>query len=168
MRHYLAFTAVLAAALMVSSCGGNKEKRSIDAPANPRMSQSMERSAKDTAEVLDITRKYLDTLKDGDTEGALSQLYEYGDGTVRPLSDGRKAELRQTLKDFPVLSYQIDRLLMYSDSDTEVRYTVEFFEKPEGSTQPNTIKCAVNPVRVSGQWYLTVSEQTRENNYKND
>lgn len=137
-------------------------------PPDPRMSGEMKRTAADTAEVLNLTRQYLEALKNEEIDAALSQLYEFRDGSIYPLSDKRAAEVRQNLKDFPVLSYKIDKLLMYSDSDTEVRYTIEFFEKPKGSTQPNTLNCCVNPVRVSDKWYLTIPSQARENNYKDD
>lgn len=168
MKHV--FTLVMAAAVAVclSACGGKKDKPNTDAPVNLRMSQEMKRSAADTADVLNLTRRFLDTLKDNDIDGALTQLYELKDGSMYPLSDKRAAEIRRNMEDFPVLSYKIDKLLMYSDTDTEVRYTIEFFEKPEGSTQPNTLKCSVNPVRVSGQWYLTIAEQTREGNSSNN
>ncbi len=168
MKRALTLVMVATLAFVLSSCGGKKEKQGVIIPPDPRMSGEMKRSAADTAEVLNLTRKYLDALKSKDIDAALSQLYEFRDGSIYPLSDKRAAEIRQNVTDFPVLSYKIDKLLMYSDSDTEVRYTIEFFEKPVGSTQPNTLNCCVNPVRVSNKWYLTVPAQTRENNYKND
>lgn len=160
--------AVMALALlMLASCGGKKKKETI-LPVDPRMDQRMSRTSKDTTMLLDMTKKFLETLKNNDIDGAISQLYEVKNNNVMPLSAEREKEIRKTLATFPVLSYQIDELLLYSDSDTEVRYTIEFFEKPKGDNRPNTIKCSVNPTRVGGTWYLTIAKVAQENNYKNN
>ena len=156
------------ALLMVTSCGDKKKKKETILPADPRMDQRMSRTSKDTTMLLDMTKKFLETLKNNDIDGALSQLYEVKDNKVMPLSAERSKEIRKTLATFPVLSYKIDELLLYSDSDTEVRYTIEFFEKPKGDSRPNTIRCSVNPTRIDGNWYLTIAKVAQENNYKND
>ena len=159
---------VMAMALfVVASCGEKKKKETV-LPTDPRMDQTMVRTSKDTTMLLDMTKKFLETLKKNDIDGAISQLYEVKDNKVMPLSAEREKEIRKTLTTFPVLSYKIDELLLYSDSDTEVRYTIEFFEKPKGDKRPNTIKCSVNPTRVDGNWYLTIAKVAQENNYKND
>lgn len=155
------------ALIIVASCGDKKKKETI-LPADPRMDQRMVRTSKDTMMLLDMTKKFLETLKNNDIDGAMSQLYEVKDNKVMPLSEERSKEIRRSLTTFPVLSYKIDELLLYSDSDTEVRYTIEFFEKPKGDNRPNTIKCSVNPTRVGGNWYLTIAKVAQENNYKNN
>lgn len=155
------------ALLMLASCG-EKKKQEVKLPVDPRMDQQMVRTSKDTTMLLDMTKKFLETLKNNDIDGALSQLYEVKNNNVMPLSAEREKEIRKTLATFPVLSYQIDELLLYSDSDTEVRYTIEFFEKPKGDNRPNTIRCSVNPTRVGGTWYLTIAKVAQENNNKNN
>ena len=159
---------VMALALLVVASCSDKKKPEAKLPVDPRMDQQMLRTSKDTTMLLDMTKKFLETLKKNDIDGAISQLYEVKDNKVMPLSAEREKELRKNFANFPVLSYQIDELLLYSDSDTEVRYTIEFFEKPKGDKRPNTIKCSVNPTRVGGNWYLTIAKVTQENNYKND
>ena len=159
---------VMAMALLIVASCGEKKKQEVKLPADPRMDQQMIRTSKDTMMLLDMTKKFLETLKNNDIDGALSQLYEVKDNKVAPLSAEREKEIRKTLATFPVLSYQIDELLLYSDSDTEVRYTIEFFEKPKGDNRPNTIRCSVNPTRVGGTWYLTIAKVAQENNNKNN
>ena len=68
--------------------------------------------------------------------------------------------MKNNLKKFPVLSYSIDDYHLYSDNDVDVRYTYEFMTKPEGAPEnlPTTMKGVLNPVRINGQWYLTISE----------
>lgn len=153
--------------ILVASCGEKKKKVTV-LPPDPRMDQQMSRTGKDTMMLLDMTKKFLETLKNNDIDGAMSQLYEVEDNKVMPVSAERSKEIRKTLATFPVLSYKIDELLLYSDSDTEVRYTIEFFEKPKGDNRPNTIKCSVNPMRVDGNWYLTIAKIAQENNNENN
>lgn len=98
------------------------------------MDQQMVRTSKDTMMLLDMTKKFLETLKNNDIDGAMSQLYEVKDNKVMPLSEERSKEIRKTLTTFPVLSYKIDELLLYSDSDTEVRYTIEFLRNLRATT----------------------------------
>lgn len=159
---------VIALILFVVASCGDKKKPEVKLPVDPRMDQQMARTSKDTMMLLDMTKKFLETLKNNDIDGAMSQLYEVKDNKVMPLSEERSKEIRKSLASFPVLSYKIDELLLYSDSDTEVRYTIEFFEKPKGDKRPNTIKCSVNPTRVGGNWYLTIAKVAQENNNKNN
>lgn len=84
--------------------------------------------------LLDMTKKFLETLKNNDIDGAMSQLYEVKDNKVMPLSEERSKEIRRSFTTFPVLSYKIDELLLYSDSDTEVRYTIEFLRNLRATT----------------------------------
>ena len=45
---------------------------------------------------------------------------------------------------------------LYSETDTEVRYTVEMFECEEGENIPNTMGFMLLPKRIDGVWYLCV------------
>lgn len=131
---------------------------------HPRIDTQMARTAQDSADVLNLTNRYLDLLKSGQNDEALNMLYTFNseDSIVQPISDERRQELLNTFGSFPVLRYEIDTLLMFNEFDTEVRYTYEFFEKPEGSTMPNTVNGTVCPHRYQGQWYLVVPSEKSE------
>ncbi len=152
----------------VTACSGDKKGEVRNRSVDPRSDASMSRTHEDSTALLEMTKSYLEALKKNDIEGALDMLYDVKGEKVYPLSDARKDEIRKISKAFPVLSYNIDEMVLYSDSDTEVRYTIEFFEKKPGDKRPNTMKCAVAPRRVSGTWYLTVAKMTQEKNYVND
>ena len=81
------------ALIIVASCGDKKKKETI-LPADPRMDQQMVRTSKDTMMLLDMTKKFLETLKNNDIDGAMSQLYEVKDNKVMPLSEERSKEIR--------------------------------------------------------------------------
>ncbi len=130
----------------------------------------MDRNSKDTTEILQMATNFLDCLKNRKYDEAFSQLYDLNlkDTTVVPLSSERKAELLENFKTFPVNNYSIKEVLLYSDIDTEVRYDIELFKKEKGDDRPNTIQGVLNPFRVKGRWFLTISKKSREDNYKED
>lgn len=160
---------ILLAILPLQSCKHKNGEKLPPMPVNPREVQSMTRTAKDTADLINLTKQYLDLLKTGKIDQALSMLYiAKGDTGVIAISKKQRDSLKSTYKAFPVLTYNIDEMYLYSDSDTEVRYTTTFFKKPAGDDRPNTMKFVLNPKKVMGHWILTISNMTTENNFKND
>ena len=151
------------AVLLSVCCGSRKEQAPHDGGyVDPRESQTMQRTKADTMAVLYNVEKYLTYLKEQKVDSALAMLYEASGDTVLPISEKRKAEVLQTIRNFPVLRYEITALKMYNEQDTEVRYTIEFFEKDAGDPRPNTLQCVINPRRVGYYWFLTVSPTTRD------
>jgi hypothetical protein len=144
------------------ACSGEKKKENV--LVHPRFDSQMARTAQDSADVLNLTNRYLGLLKSGQFDEALSMLYTYNseDSIVQPISEDRRQELLSTFSTFPVLKFEIDTVLMYNEFDTEVRYIYEFFKKPEGSTMPNTVSGSVCPHRIEGQWYLVVPAEKSE------
>ena len=157
-------------ALLFASCGNKKPKDFKREYVDPRMVYGMDRSEKDTTELIQLTTSYLESLKKQNYDEALSQLYDFNqkDSTIIPLTNELKAELIANFKAFPVVDYKIKEVLLYSDVDTEVRYDIVLFKKEKGDDTPNTIQGVVNPRRVKGRWCLTISNKSREDNYKED
>ena len=158
-QYYL--SAFVCISCFIIACSGDKKEH---VKVHPRIDTQMARTAQDSADVLNLTNRYLDLLKSGQNDEALNMLYTFNseDSIVQPISDERRQELLNTFGSFPVLRYEIDTLLMFNEFDTEVRYTYEFFEKPEGSTMPNTVNGTVCPHRYQGQWYLVVPSEKSE------
>lgn len=158
----------------VAVCSCKREKTSNDLPmdlkmhVDPRSDASMTRTEKDTAEILSMTKNYLELLKAGKTDNALNMLVEFKGDTVMPLSRERKKQIEASVKAFPVLSYDIDEIRMYSENDTEVRFHTEFFKKEETDKRPNTIQCVLNFRRISNVWYVSMQQRSIENNYRTE
>lgn len=142
--------------LCVVSCKESKKDDHVFIPDDPRMDLHMQRSEKDTMAVLDLANKFLTALKEKNVDGALDQLIEVDSNVVKPMSAERKKELRQNLGVFPVESYTIDEIIMFSDSDTEVRYTTKMFPDSVESQVPGTIKGALHAFRINSEWVLTI------------
>lgn len=168
MKHL--FLTISFACVFVSfySCSNKPQQKDTEENVyvDPRLDLNMQRSHIDTAAVMHHVTEYLDLLKQNDIEGALNKLYEASGDTVVPISKEYKEKMRNIVTTFPVLSYHIDELLMYSETDTEVRYTIEFYEKAEDDPRPNTLQCVINPRRVGYYWFLTVADRTVETNYR--
>lgn len=162
--------------LTMVSCGNKKvekqEKSLIERiiEENPRYDTEMLRTKNDSNAMIQMATQYLDLLVQKKAEEALGLLYEKAEDSaaVMPLSDARKAVLLKRLKTFPVLSYNIDEYRLYSDIDNEIRYTYEFMPKQEGSNVPNTMKGVLSPVRVGGNWYLTIPNEVTETERNNE
>ena len=149
MRKYSTILLLFAIVFAFSSCGDKKAKEFKRENVDPRM---------------EYGTNFLDCLKNRKYDEAFSQLYDLNlkDTTVVPLSSERKAELLENFKTFPVNNYSIKEVLLYSDIDTEVRYDIELFKKEKGDDRPNTIQGVLNPFRVKGRWFLTISKKSRE------
>ena len=149
----------IAALFITAACSSNKEKAAEVTSTDARFEQDMVRTEQDSLDIINLSKQYLDLLKADSLDQALDMLYEMNsDGKMEPISASRRQELIEHLQQFPVLSYTIDQMLLYSETDTELRYTYEFFVKPEGMEgMNNTTKGALMPHRVDGKWYLTVA-----------
>lgn len=167
MRNLLRLSLAVIILSAIVSCGGDKNK-SKEVILDPRKDMTMTRSAHDTAEILRLSQDFLESVKAHNIEAALSRVCMVENNTAYPLTSERRARLEKTLSAFPVEDYVIDELLLYSDSDTEVRYTIEMFKNKPGENRPNTIKGSLNPCRINGTWYLTIASEKVETNFKND
>ena len=159
MKKTLYYVIPLFTLIAFAGCIGKKEPEK-----KPRFSEQMSRTAEDSTAILNLTTKYLDLLKGEQFDEALQMLYAYNDedGTVQPIDEERRNSLRSSYENFPVLDYEIDTVLLYSETDTEVRFKYQFFERPEGSPIPNVMHGNVCPHRIEGKWYLTVPAEKNE------
>jgi len=156
---------IAASGLFLSSCGGKKQEgEKKDATEqmildNPYYDSSMNRSAQDTASVIQLATQYLTFVKEKKFDEAIAMLHEKDSTNLKPLSDNRKKEILGNLNKFPVLSFTIEDFHLFSDQKSELHYVYEFMQKPEGSESfPNTMKGALGFIRVGSTWYLTIPE----------
>lgn len=169
MKKVLSVIAVLATGVLLFSCGNNKGQQQTEEQASitdPREDQTMQRSKVDTLGILYLVNDYLTKLKDNKIDSAMEMLYEASGDTVLPISAKTKQEVLETLKAFPVLSYNIEQIRMFSEQDTEVHYTIEYFKKENGDPRPNTLQCIIVPRRVGYYWYLTIPEKKEDSNFR--
>ena len=56
------------------------------------------------------------------------------------------------------LNYTIDEVRFHKETDCQVRYSVELFEKAADDPVSNKVSFFIKPVRRDGQWYLTLAD----------
>ena len=178
MRKFLYLCILSGLILSLSSCKDKKTEKETSVmeeiiKSNSRYDVKMTRTADDSTTIVKMATQYLDLLQQNKIDEALDMLYEINESSeMQSLSDTFRAVLKNNLKKFPVLSYSIDDFHLYTDNDVDVRYTYEFMTKPEGAPEnlPTTMRGVLSPVRINGNWYLTVSEFLKDpemNNMEN-
>lgn len=150
---------IVAVGFSFVSCMNKSPKNEEAEEQDPYYSSSMNRSAADTAAIMQLATQYLDLLKENKIDEAVNMLYEVDSVELKPLSDAYKNNVINRLKQYPVLSYTIEELRLYTDDDTELRYVYEFMPKPEGADNlPNTMKGLIGFFRLGETWYMTIPE----------
>lgn len=152
----------------LSACQNKDQKKQKSAieeliESDSRYSSEMTRSTEDSTAVVQLATQYLDLLTKGDVESALGMVYELDGDNLTVLSDKRRSDLINMYRSFPVLKYKINDYSLFSETNTEVRFTYEFMDKQEGSNVPNTMKGSLCPIRHGNHWYLTVPDKQYSN-----
>lgn len=108
---------------------------------------------KDTAEILNLTELWLDTIKAGKIDDALNFVYCIQNDTLMPLSTEMKNSLKYYFKCFPIKDYQLVSFDINGFYANTVKYNICFKEQ-EGT--PYSVKFAFNPIWIDNTWYLTL------------
>ncbi len=155
---YPIFSILISSALLISCGNGQKQTDTFDRNeilnSNDRVDASSVYNSGDTAEVMRLTKEYLEYLKGSNYEAAISMLSQVNDSTVTELEDAQAKRMMRNMRLFPVENYSINDVRFYSDNDTEVSYTINQTDVEEG---PSTVmKCMLCFRKVDGKWYATV------------
>lgn len=161
----LRIIAVAFIATMVWSCS-QKANKTTEELASTRVDTSMSRTTEDTLELTSLVDEYLMCIKERKYDVAASMISVYNDktNTLEAPTDSIVNMLKAQYINFPVLSYRIDEMNLYSETDTEVRYTVTMFECNEREQMPNTIRFMLFPKRINGAWALCIEGRTEIKN----
>lgn len=149
---------MLCIVLALASCSKKKEQKPVYS-LQPKMALS----ARDTTAVMNLTTEFLNHLQSREIDQAMSMLYYLTkDKKVIPLPDSLAVKQRSVFRLFPVLSYKIIGIIFYTETDSQVKYQIEFFKKKPGDNTPNTIDCFIKPMRVAGVWKLTMYDSNNQ------
>lgn len=146
-------------ALLICACQG--ERKVAPAAQGVDAGPQMVLSNNDTTTVWQMSSDFLDLLRAGNLDEAVSTLYMLDGEEVRPLPDDRKAECTAVLGLYPVYDYSIDELIFYKETDSEVKYTL-VIQDPSTTSSPATMKGTIRPVRRGDMWYITLANSETE------
>lgn len=158
-KHFYFVGVLLFCSTFFLSCKDNQKKKQLDIVEDFKNSLTSE----DTVQVFSLCNKCMETLKAGEIDQALSMLQILENDTVLvPLSAEKQSELKKNFKFFPVLDYKVESFAFNTNGLNDVRYSITFFEKEANDPTPNTIGFMFNPVKLNGQWYLTVKDAKQQ------
>lgn len=151
MKHimkYWGFMTLLC--IVIAACKKTKGEQYVGKDTDPIFCR------KDTAEIVRLTTTYLEYLKNKEFDKAIQMLHHIQNDTVLALNETEREKMEQLYQLFPILSYEIDGYYFNGIHNTEVAYSIEFFEKKEGDKRPNTLNFRLNPQRIKDVWYLSI------------
>lgn len=160
MRKIVYFTLIATCLLTIASCN-QKSKSQFEQKEEFRESLNKQ----DTVQMLKLADDCMELLMHKNINGALDMLNEYDDSTnsVTTLSEQTRANYLRIFNMFPVLKYQRVSYSFMLEGLNDVKYDVIFAEEehPEINGVPKT-SFMFNPVKIDGQWYLTVKRADQE------
>lgn len=146
--------------LLFALCVGctNKSKQ-VEMPQ-----ETMKLSAVDTTQVLDLVQQYFDLLLKKDFEGAMSMLSQLRGGSLQEMSPEMRKHYEVGMKIITPIRYELENIVFKTEEDCLVRYSGILFEKEDPTDKrPNKVYYAVKPVRINGEWHLTVADVDDQN-----
>lgn len=151
MKVKFLFFSFSVAALLLAACSGEKKQQTF-----PENGPQMTLSNSDTITVQSMVNDFLEQVKQGNIDDAVSRLFVLENDEVKPLSDEQRQEYRTSLGAFDFKGYRITTLTFFKETDSEVGYDL-YLDDPAVAQHPRTIKGLIRPVRRNGAWYITLA-----------
>lgn len=153
----------LSGLLAVSSCTSDKTGAVQQEDSVRDNGPRFKLTAKDSAEVLHLTGKFLGHLKAENYDSAVAMLYAFEEDTVLAQLSGERASKQKALfKRFHGIRYELTSMQFLKETDNLVNYTITLFDNAPGEHHANTVRGVLNPVRIGGEWYLTAIDSKTE------
>ena len=158
-KKYFVILGIVSLVLCLSCCSGKKEKAPVDILDEMTAKPKMILSADDTAAVYQLLDNYLELIKEGNLDDAVSSLRSLTNkDSLLSLTSDQKKGLRGTLTMMAGKKFRIEYLKFNKDYDNEARIKCILFENKPGENAPNEISMTLRPVRYEGTWYLTIAD----------
>lgn len=147
---------VLCTLCLLAAChnnGGKQQKFQTFESAQAAFQATL--TSEDTAAVKAATEKVMSLLEIGQIDAALSQIYVVSDDVLYRLADESLLSIKSKFENFPVLSYKLTDIAFLTPAINDVTYQYVFAKTPDGDA---TIRVGFNPVKIDGEWYLTLKD----------
>lgn len=152
MKKLTYFLFATLAMLAIASCQNSK------APKDASTTQGFQGTLAetDTTDMLKLADDCMALLQASKLDEALDMLYEYDDSThsVTPLSEETRSAYKKKFTMFPVVKYTRAYYSFNAEGCNDVKYNVSFGEDFDGQSPKTAFM--FNPVKIDGQWYLSV------------
>lgn len=119
----------------------------------------------DSTQMLSLCDQCMELLKAGKIDQALDMIYYYDEEKheVSELTTAFRSSFRHMFEMFPVYEYERSYYSFQLEGCNDVKYMVTF-DAMEDPSEPNPYKTSFmfNPVKVDGQWYVTMKSATQD------
>ena len=154
LKKVLAVFSFVLLLLGLSVCCTNKNKG-----AEETSQESMSLSANDTTQVVNLMNQYFDLLMKKDYDGAISMVSQYHNNVLIEITPELQKHYQMGMKIITPIRYQLESIIFRTESDCLVRYSAVLFDKEDvNDNRPNKMFYSIKPVRVNGEWHLTVAD----------
>jgi hypothetical protein len=118
-------------------------------------------TAEDSATIVKLGDSCMTYLKDGQMEQAIGMLCLYDDSLeqILPLTEEARANYQKLFTMFPVKEFNLAYFSFTEQGFNDLKYTVVF--GPEAAGSPKT-SYMFNPVKVDGEWHLSVKNSMQD------
>ena len=122
--------------------------------------ETMLLSANDTTQVFDLMHQYFDLLLNKDFEGAMSMVSQYRNDSLVEMTPELQKHYQMGMKIISPVRYELESVIFRTESDCLVKYSGVLFDKEDvNDNRPNKMFYAIKPVRINGEWHLTVADE---------
>lgn len=129
--------------------------------ATEEVEPAIEYTSADSIEILSLSTEYARLFASHQLDSTAAMLYTYHDNEVTPLSDDKRQDYTDAMKDIPVLSCQLEDIDLRSYTNNKVRFAVLVGNQGLGGNS-SLIFMNLNPVKVGDSWYLTIFDKYAE------
>lgn len=115
----------------------------------------------DTVRAFEMTREYMEALKNNQIDSALSMLVYYPVDTVYQLPADIKARMKKQYEIFPVKDYSIETSYFEDQLNAQVTYKYRFMDPPANDPNyPVTMNVTLQVKFYQGDYYLSLYEHS--------
>lgn len=147
--------------LLLCLCVGCTDKNK---GAEETTEETMSLSANDTTQVIDLMHQYFDLLLNKDFDGAMAMVSQLRNDSLVEMSPEMQKHYQMGMKLVSPIRYEMENIFFRTESDCLVKYTGILFDKEDPKdNRPNKMFYAIKPVRINGEWHLTVADVDDQN-----
>ena len=145
----------MAAAFGMQSCSSCTEKKDrgvvFDTISTP--------TKEDTTRVFDMTKEFMDNLKNGNIDAALDKLVEAKSDTVSHITDEQRTKYKQQFEHFPVLEYEIETSDFKSRNFATATYRYRFMDNPtDDPNYPVHMRLTIEVKKIEGRYGILLHD----------
>jgi len=140
---------------VLTSCKEKTAKEKLDLPEAPLITHE------DTLRAFNMSKEFMEALKNNQIDSALSLLVYYPTDTVTPLPADIKARMKQQYQLFPVKDYEIVTSNFVDQYEAQVTYKYRFMDPPaDDPNYPVTMNVTLQVKYYQGDYYLSLYDHT--------